>query len=63
MIGSGTLDVEIFFSEAVAHHNEGDIIDVTLEYTAVPIPAALPLFASGLIGLGFVARRKRKNAS
>jgi hypothetical protein len=26
----------------------------------VPLPAALPLFASGLAGLGWLARRKRK---
>ena len=28
--------------------------------TAVPAPAALPLFASGLAGLGWLSRRKRK---
>jgi hypothetical protein len=27
---------------------------------AVPLPAALPLFASGLVGLGWLARRKRR---
>lgn len=29
----------------------------------VPVPAALPLFLSGLIGLGVMARRKRKSAA
>ena len=28
--------------------------------TAVPLPAALPLFASGLAGLGWLGRRRRK---
>ena len=27
----------------------------------VPVPGALPLFLSGLLGLGFIARRKKKN--
>jgi hypothetical protein len=32
--------------------------------TAVPLPAALPLFASGLVGLGLLGwRRKRKAAA
>ncbi len=31
--------------------------------SAVPIPAALPLFLSGLFGLGVVARRKRKQVA
>jgi hypothetical protein len=30
--------------------------------TAVPLPAALPLFASGLVGLGWLSRRRRKRA-
>ena len=32
----------------------------TLNPTAVPLPAALPLFASGLAGLGWSARRKKR---
>ena len=28
--------------------------------SAVPLPAALPLFASGLVGLGWLSRRRRK---
>jgi hypothetical protein len=31
--------------------------------SAVPLPAALPLFASGLAGLGWLSRRKRKQAA
>jgi hypothetical protein len=30
---------------------------------AVPLPAALPLFATGLAGLGWLARRRRKQAA
>ena len=29
----------------------------------VPIPAAIPLFLSGIVGLGFAGRRKKKNAA
>ena len=31
--------------------------------TTTPLPAALPLFASGLAGLGWLARRRRKHAA
>lgn len=31
--------------------------------TATPVPAALPLFVSGLAGLGWLARRKRKQSA
>lgn len=42
--------------------NPGDYLRVFTERSvtaAVPIPAALPLFASALFGLGFFARRRR----
>jgi subtilisin-like proprotein convertase family protein len=46
----------------------GSINSVTLNYqlasvAAVPVPAALPLFATGLGALAFLARRKRKTAA
>ncbi len=41
---------------------EGDGSDFLLRsVTVVPIPAALPLFASALFGLGYLARRKKKD--
>ena len=33
-----------------------------MEISDVPIPAALPLLLSGLAGLGFASRRKKKAA-
>jgi len=33
--------------------------DLQLSFSAIPVPAALPLFGSGLAGLGFLARRRR----
>ena len=45
----------------------GDFIRITCGYnctltpvSSVPLPAALPLFASGLAGLGWLGRRKKK---
>jgi hypothetical protein len=40
------------------------VITVTLDnVAAVPVPAALPLFATGLAGLGWLARRKKRQTS
>jgi hypothetical protein len=36
---------------------------VNLASAATPLPAALPMFATGLAGLGWLARRKRKRAA
>ena len=36
----------------------GYLDDVRL--SAVPVPAALPLFGAALLGMGFLARRKKK---
>ena len=33
---------------------------MTANVSAIPIPGALPLFATGLVGLGLLGRRKRK---
>lgn len=38
----------------------GSISSVEKAFSQVPLPAALPLFASGLVGLGLLGRRKRK---
>jgi hypothetical protein len=35
-----------------------DLVSETLTPTAVPLPAALPLFLGGIAGLGFMRRRQ-----
>jgi hypothetical protein len=44
----------------------GQVFDATFVGTAVnpvPLPGALPLFASGLVGLGLLGRRRKKTAA
>jgi hypothetical protein len=41
-----------------------DDLSVTFNSTSVvPLPGALPLFASGLVGLGLLSRRRKKAAA
>jgi hypothetical protein len=59
---SGTF-YESFTREPTGRHifGEGDFIVTPV--SAVPLPAALPLFASGLVGLGWLARRRRRQTA
>ncbi len=41
----------------------GDWIRVVTAVAPVPVPAAMPLLLAGLGGLGFMARRKKRNAA
>ena len=54
-------DTGLFF-HADGTVSNGSISDAPGSWTTstTPLPAALPLFASGLIGLGYAARRKRR---
>lgn len=49
----------IYFGE-VGDNGEVAAANITLSPNPVPLPAALPLFASALVGLGAVAQRKRR---
>lgn len=49
-------------SNTAGSGNDFALDDITLA-AAVPLPAAFPLFATGLAGLGWLARRRRKQAA
>ena len=38
-----------------------DNVSASFEASAVPVPAALPLFLTSFVGMGIIARRRRKN--
>jgi len=57
-----TIDNPSPISQFIVELLEGEIYEMTFTYdeiTAVPVPAAVILFSSGLIGLAAVARRKQ----
>jgi hypothetical protein len=64
---SAQVDISFFDADAnsgFAATGASTSAPVTQELGAVPLPAALPLFGSGLALIGFVGwRRKRKNAA
>jgi hypothetical protein len=41
----------------------GGTATFTATVSAVPLPAALPLFATGLVGLGLLGWRRKKTAA
>jgi len=42
--------------------NPGTFNLATIQISAVPLPAALPLFGAALLGIGFLGKRRKKNA-
>ena len=58
---TGANDVSLFF-EDLGGDNQGVILD-NVKLSAVPLPAAAPLFLMGLAGLGAMARRRRAKIS
>ena len=50
-------------ADAVLSSQSGFDYQAGYDVSAVPVPAALPLFLSGLAALGFAARRKRRQSS
>jgi hypothetical protein len=43
--------------------NEDDFRVGAIKVNAVPVPAALPLFATAMLGVGYIARRRRAQAA
>lgn len=54
---------KIVFSSTGLGGDEYSVAGIEGYPVPVPVPAALPLFLSGLLGLGLVARRRRKEAA
>lgn len=42
---------------------DSDMDDMAVRISVVPVPAALPLFGAALIGMGFLARRRKQKAA
>lgn len=65
-IGAWLDDSVAFAGQGLPHPNADPVTGYFVEYenvSAVPVPAALPLFGTGLAALGFLSwRRKRKTA-
>ncbi len=75
-IGGGTLDGDYFFLSLLSPGDVEIIFDKNNQSsgglsnfvtfggttTVIPLPATLPLFLTGLLGMGFLARRRRQMA-
>jgi hypothetical protein len=59
-VATGPTTLKFINGDPITDYVAGlDNIDVS-PIAAVPLPATLPLFASGLAGLGWLARRKQR---
>jgi hypothetical protein len=64
--GSGVIRLDAFFATTGGDFNLQSIGMTTFEATIaseVPLPTALPLFATGLAGFGWLARRRKKQTA
>jgi hypothetical protein len=64
-LGSGPTDIQLVFDTTMSG-GEGFSFDFSIhgiDPVATPLPGALPLFASGLVGLGLLGWRRKKKAA
>jgi hypothetical protein len=54
---------DLFVNWQDANFLVGETVTISFADTPVPLPAALPLFVTGLAGLGLLARRRKKQAA
>ena len=59
-LSDAVLTGDIFGIAAFGNNDNFRIAGVTVSYDAVPLPAALPLMLTGLIGLGLFGRRAKR---
>ena len=62
LLADQIISIGVSFSNGVIVFFDFDEVIVELEYHAVPVPAALPLFVAGIAGIGAVSRRRKKLA-
>ena len=58
ILGSGSE----FIANRVGPTTNFEVISTTATFSKVPLPGALPLFATGLVGLGLLGWRRKKKA-
>lgn len=56
------VDVEVFDTSGSFFGGNFDLFNGQISFNVVPIPPALLLFATGLLGLGVLSRRRRQNS-
>ena len=59
-LGSGVYELSWSVSDGALSANIPTIFDLTMQVSAVPVPAAIWLFGSGLLGLVAFSRRRKK---
>lgn len=52
-----------FWAKGTEDTYGGYLDDIRLSVSAVPVPAALPLFGAALLGIGFLARRRKQKTA
>jgi len=62
-VNAGDLITLVFAKTSGQQFGSLSALNLSFELAPVPIPASLPLFAAGLVGLGWIARRKRQAAA
>lgn len=67
-LADGMVTVGVFFGDDVSTFGDDDIVRVTLEYVEggdippIPLPASIGFLGLGLLGLGGLARARRKSS-
>lgn len=58
-VGTRSIEIRLALTRNAGSFNDGYADNLTMKLTPVPLPAAALLFAPGLLGIGWLASRKR----